>query len=185
MKRIALLGIFVLLGSVFSSAQLFAMSHENGEHGARMSGMQNGFVHSATDFIGLPVRDAQGAQIGVLQDILLDLAENQVGYAVVMVDDASYVVPWAAITSPHANAFLQLNVDRGTLTAAPAPPAEVIDQQFGRQLHEHYGVAPYWEVDREVRDMEQPIRRGPWQDLPGAPPAQPDQPPLGGGSGRQ
>jgi hypothetical protein len=103
-------------------------------------------AHSAGDLIGLPVQDLQGEQLGLLEDIIVDLDQNQIAYGVIGMEGSSRVVPWAAITSPHDGAFLTLQSDRQTVMTAPRPPSPgQLDQEFGQQIHEHFGVSPYWE----------------------------------------
>jgi hypothetical protein len=150
MKKISVYLTFLLVG-LLAAGSAFALDQ------ARI-GFEEGAAHSAGQLIGLPVQDLQGQQIGTLEDIIVDLSENQIAYGVVRVDDSSHVVPWEAITSPHEGAFLTLEADRQTVTSAPSLPSPgQLDQEFGEQVHEHFGISPYWEEEAaELQDMYPP-----------------------------
>ncbi len=181
MKRLFAAGLSLLLGGL-----LVAGSAPAAERQAQF-GFQEGAAHSASDLIGLPVQDQQGQQIGTLEDLMLDLADNQVAYGVVRVDESSHIVPWAAFTSPHEGPFLTLESDRQTVTSAPSPPSPgQLDQAFGEEVHEHFGVTPYWEGDAVGRPRApgHPGKPRPWEGRPGHPEGRPGHPPMGEGSGR-
>jgi hypothetical protein len=132
-----------------------------------VTGAQAGVVHSAGNLIGLPVQDLQGQQIGFLRDVMIDLNQNLIGYAVVEVEGSPHLVPWAAFTSDHQGASLILNADRQTVVAAPvAPSPESIDESFGRQVHEHFGISPYWEEQEFTEPLEQQPLQTPGQERP-------------------
>lgn len=147
------------------------------ERGAGV-GMQEGVVHSANEIIGLEVRDRQGQRIGELRDLMVDMSDNSIAFGVVRVEQNDHLVPWNAITSDHENAFLTLDADRRTLTTAPSPPTPaMIDQELAREVHDHYGVSPYWEDATRGEQM----KRHPWHGLPGQV-REPRQPMGGSGS---
>jgi hypothetical protein len=182
MKRFTVSALVALL-TTLSFSMAFAVEHHGGQGalpgqmpgvtGEMTEGVQTGAVHSTSSLIGLPVQDQQGQQIGQLQDVLVDLNENQIGYGIVEVEGSRHLVPWASITSDHEGANLTLNADRQTVVAAPAAPSpEQIDQNLGRQVHEHFGVSPYWE---EQEFMDSPIETQPWQTPGQTPPTTPIQ----------
>jgi hypothetical protein len=173
-------GITVSLFTVLL-AMLFAVSASAVEHyggqGAlpgQMPGItgevtdaQAGTVHSTSNLIGLPVQDRQGQQIGLLQDVMIDLNQNKIGYGIVEVEGSPHLVPWAAFTSDHQGAFLILNADRQTVVAAPVSTSpESIDANLGRQVHEHFGVSPYWEEQEFTEPIEQQPLQTPGQERP-------------------
>jgi hypothetical protein len=168
MKRFTVSAFSVLLALLLSVSMAPAVEHYGGEGalpgqmpGVGLTDVQAGAVHSTSNLINLPVQDQQGQQIGQLQDVLIDLNENQIAYGIVEVEGSQHLVPWTAITSDHEGAFLTLNADRQTVVAAPvAPSPEMIDQNLGREVHEHFGVSPYWEEDEFI---EEPIDQQPWQ----------------------
>lgn len=170
MKRWTVSALVALL-TTFSFSLAFAVEHHGGEGalpgqmpgiaGEVTEGAQDGVVHSTGNLIGLPVQDQQGQQIGQLQDVLIDLSQNQIGYGIVEVEGSRHLVPWAAITSDHEGATLTLNADRQTVVAAPtAPSPQQIDESLGRQVHEHFGVSPYWEEQSIDQPAESPVMPG-------------------------
>jgi hypothetical protein len=129
----------ILLSGLLAAGSAFAQ-------GRAQFGLEGEAAHSAGDLLGLPVQDLQGEQLGLLEDIIVDLDQNQIAYGVIGMEGTSRVVPWAAITSDHEGAFLTLQADRQTVMTAPRPPSPgQLDQEFGQQIHEHFGVSPYWE----------------------------------------
>jgi sporulation protein YlmC with PRC-barrel domain len=171
-----LISMVLSLGIALSLASAFTWGTVLDPAGARDSA-----VHSISSFIGLPVHDVDGATVGEINDVLVDLAANQIGYAIVSMEDRNILVPWQAVTARHEDAVVTLTVDRQTLATAPAMPAEMIDQTFGREIHEHFGVTPYWTEERpttEVAPAFEPV--DPWRGLPGQPYPHRIDPPMGG-----
>jgi hypothetical protein len=175
MKRFTVSAFSALTALLLTVSMAPAVEHYGGEGalpgqmpGVGLTDVQAGAIHSTSRLIGFPVQDQQGQQIGQLQDVMIDLNQNQIAYGIVEVEGSQHLVPWAAITSDHEGAFLTLNADRQTVVAAPVAPApELIDQNLGREVHEHFGVSPYWEED-EFTDLpieQQPLQT-PGQDSP-------------------
>ncbi len=165
MKKLVAVGLSLLLSVFLAAGSLFA--------GEGASEFREGAAHSAGEMLTLPVHDQQGQEIGILEDIMLDLSTNQVAYGVVRVDESSHIVPWAAFTSPHEGPFLTLEAHRQTVTAAPSPPSPgQLDQAFGQEVHEHFGISPYW--DEEARERPRtpvhPTHRPAMPGPPGEPP---------------
>ncbi len=161
-----------------------AWAVETGSAGGadQAAAMEKAQLHSASQFIGLNVQDSQGQPVGVVRDLVLDMEEQRIAYLLVGVGEESYLVPWAAVTSPHEGPFLTLDADRQTVTTAPVRSPEQLDEQSARELHEHYGVSPYWdEADGEFSPPGARKSR-PWADLPGQEHVEPlpPRPPLGG-----
>ena len=152
--------------------------------GAVMEGQPQ--LHGASDFIGLNVHDSKGREVGMVRELLLDAEENRIAYAEVGVGEDTYLIPWAAISSPHEGPLLTTDADLETITSAPVRRQEQLDEESARALHEHYGVAPYWDAD-QAREFSPPEARKsrPWADLPGQTTTPTPRPPLGGGSGEQ
>jgi hypothetical protein len=163
MKKFVVSALAALMATLLAVSVVPAVEHYGGQGAlpgqmpgiGQTEGVQTGAVHSASSLIGLPVEDRQGQQLGQLQDVMVDLNQNQIAYGILEFEGSRYLVPWAAITSDHEGISLTLNADRQTVVAAPVAPApEMIDENFGRQVHEHFGVSPYWE-DQEFRQPEQ------------------------------
>jgi sporulation protein YlmC with PRC-barrel domain len=107
-------------------------------------------VHSANKFIGMEVVDRGGEKIGEIQDVLLDIDKGRIAYAVVStggvfgIGDANHIVPWKALSPRDEGGSLALNVGKDRLAEAPKREADMSDEEFHRELHRFYGIAPYW-----------------------------------------
>jgi sporulation protein YlmC with PRC-barrel domain len=147
------------------------------------SGTMN--LHSADQFIGTPVRDNTGAEVGTVKDLMVSFEGERVSYAVVEgKDGSSYLVPLSAFSSTHTGNFVTLNADRSTLAAAPQPQSGMTEQEYGRRLHEHFGLGYVWRDlpgDVPVRQDEVP---GSNLTYPGNRPVIPSEEPGRTGTGR-
>lgn len=119
-------------------------------------------LHSADQFIGTSVRDNTGAEVGTVKDLMVSFEGERVSYAVVAgKDGSSYLVPLSAFSSTHQGNYVTLNTDRSTLAAAPQPQPGMTEQEYGRRLHEHFGLGYVWRDlpgDVPVRQDEVPGR---------------------------
>lgn len=111
-------------------------------------------LQSGNQLIGMPVHNAEGQQLGFIEDIVLDGARQRISYAVLSfgqvdgVEDQLFAVPWAYLQAqeqPAADAgqaatrrFIT-NLDQAALAQAPS---------FSRQERPDVSQ-PEW--DREVR----------------------------------
>lgn len=110
---------------------------------------------TAKTLIGNKVTNAQGEDLGHIEDFMIDLETGSVAYAVLSYGgilgygDKLFAVPWRAFALDAKNKALRLEVERETLKNTPGFDKHAwpntADREWGRQLHEQYGVAPYWE----------------------------------------
>lgn len=161
-----------------------------------MSGQQTGTMqvvtvdtmnlHSADQFIGTPVRDNTGKEIGTVKDLMVNLQGERVSYAVVAgTDGKNYLVPLSAFSSTHEGNFVTLNADQSTLATAPQPQPGMTEQEYGRRLHRHFGLGYVWSDlpgDVPVRQEDVPGRN---LTYPGPRPVIPSEPGTTGGPGTQ
>jgi sporulation protein YlmC with PRC-barrel domain len=116
-------------------------------------------VMSADDLIGQSVVGLQDEDLGSISDVLIDVENGQVAFAIVSANGVlgvgaeQYIVPWAALEiSPEAEE-VRLAISQDRLEQAPTGET-VADRQEAEQIHQFYGVAPYWEEDRQMMDQE-------------------------------
>ncbi len=128
----------------------------------------------------LTVVDAQGEEIGTVDQVVLDAREGRIGFIVVTtggvlgVGGERSIVPWGAVQYQERPAqqgedgepVLMVNVPQERLMAAPHGEAHDIDRRYAELIHEYYGVAPYWEeASPEAQQPEQqPMEQ---QPMPG------------------
>jgi hypothetical protein len=99
------------------------------------------------------LRPAAGEEPGHIEEIMLDLQSGRIVYAVLSfsgfpgIANKRFPVPWNALEINRGDFIL--NMDRKTLEGAPHFDRDnwpdMADPAFGRVVHKHYGVTPYWQ----------------------------------------
>jgi sporulation protein YlmC with PRC-barrel domain len=112
-------------------------------------------VFHVNDLIGVRVRNAAGDDLGKIEDIMLDIHQGRVGYAVLSfggflgLGDKLFAIPWAALTLDQEEKKFVLNLDREVLERAPGFDRhdwpDMTDPDWGGQIYSYYGYRPYWE----------------------------------------
>lgn len=107
----------------------------------------------AAALAGEPVVSRDGAPLGNVCELLLDVQRGRIAYAVVAhggfmgLGERLHAVPWCALRA-GADALV-LDGERTTFLAAPAFDKEhwpdAPDPAWHQALHRHYRCAPYWE----------------------------------------
>lgn len=111
-----------------------------------------GMVHRASEIAGMPIRNAQGKELGTVKDIVIDVKAGEVRYAALSyggflgLGDKLFAVPWDALKHHHNVAdekhYLVLNVDEETLKRAPGFDPDkwpnFADQQFSGGIDKYY-----------------------------------------------
>src|SRR5919108_5995901 len=82
-------------------------------------------IYKASTLIGNRVKNAAGEGIGRIKEIMIDLEEGHISYAVLSfggflgLGSKLFAIPWNALTfRPHENVFI-LNVDKERLRNSP------------------------------------------------------------------
>jgi hypothetical protein len=111
---------------------------------------------AAGTLIGNRVLGSAGAaELGYIEEIMLDLQSGRIAYAVLSfggfpaIPNKRFPVPWNALETDQGDFIL--NMDRRTLEGAPGFDKDnwpdMADPAFGRLIHKHYGITPYWQTD--------------------------------------
>jgi sporulation protein YlmC with PRC-barrel domain len=110
-------------------------------------------VSAASTLLGHRVLTAAGEELGNIEEIMLDLSNGRIAYAVLSfagfpgIANKRFPVPWNALRIDPAEAIL--DIDRKTFEGAPDFDKDnwpdMADPAFGRAIHRHYGQPPYWE----------------------------------------
>lgn len=111
-------------------------------------------VLSASTMMGDTVRNSEGQDLGEIEELMLDLDEGRVAYAVLSfggvfgLGDKLFAIPWEALSlRPDEHAFV-LDVEKKTLEQAPGFDEdnwpETADRRWMTNLYDHYGYEPYW-----------------------------------------
>lgn len=108
----------------------------------------------AKKVIGTSIKDASGATIGKVEDIVLDKLSNHIMFAIVGfggflgMGEKFHPLPWSALDyDEDANGYV-VNVTKEQLKAAPAYTMEELTQSDGMQyrdrVYEYYNATRYW-----------------------------------------
>lgn len=112
-------------------------------------------VLSASNISGTRVMNPAGEDLGKIEDLMLDLDQGRVAYAVLSfggfmgMGDKLFAIPFQALKQDGSNNRLILNVDKDKLKNAPGFDKDnwpsTADRTWGSQIHSHYGYKPYWQ----------------------------------------
>lgn len=110
---------------------------------------------TAKTLVGDYVRNPQGEKLGMVEDLMLDLESGRVAYVVLSygtlanLKDKLFAVPWKAFRLDTHNHRFILDVDETVLKNAEGFDQDnwpnTVDRDWENQLHQQYGVPPYWE----------------------------------------
>jgi sporulation protein YlmC with PRC-barrel domain len=137
-----------------TDAEISNMIAEGGPASAT-SGMSDAprSLASASTLIGHRVVTAAGEELGNIEEIMLDLRNGRMAYAVLSfsglpgIANKRFPVPWNALRIDQSEFVLEM--DRRTFEGAPDFDSnnwpDMADPAFGRAVHKHYGQRPYWE----------------------------------------
>jgi sporulation protein YlmC with PRC-barrel domain len=116
-------------------------------------------IVSAGSMSGDSVRNLSGDDLGKVQEIMLDVNEGSIAYAVLSfggflgMGDKLFAVPWKAMTLVQDEEYFLLDVDKAVLEDAPGFDKDswpdFSDSNWGQGIHDHYGTAPYWKREGE------------------------------------
>ena len=115
--------------------------------------MQN-IVLSASSLQSNSVKNAQGDDLGKIEDIMLDTSAGQISYAVLSfggflgLGDKLFAIPWSALELDTENKEFRLDVNKEKLENAPGfdkdnwPKSE--DRKWLGDVYSYYKAPPYW-----------------------------------------
>ena len=108
----------------------------------------------AETLIGDLVFNHQGEELGEIKEIMLDMRNGKVGYAVMSfggflgMGDKLFAVPWNALKLDTRNHRFVLHVEKDRLTDAPGFDKgrwpDMADHAWTANIHNYYGTTPYW-----------------------------------------
>lgn len=106
---------------------------------------------SASSLASDTVVNAQGEELGSVKDLMIDLSDGHVAYAVLSfggfmgLGDKLFAVPWQALAVDQKNQTLVLNADKDSLENAPGFDKDdwpdMSDTAWGARVHKHYGIS--------------------------------------------
>jgi sporulation protein YlmC with PRC-barrel domain len=112
-------------------------------------------VLSSSSLTGTSVQNMQREDLGEIKDLMIDLSEGRIAYAVLSfggflgMGDKLFAIPWEAFRVVQEEKVLLLNVDKEKLEQAPGFDKDnwpdMADVSWGRSIHTYYGYDPYWD----------------------------------------
>ncbi len=103
---------------------------------------------------GTTVYNTAGEKLGSIQNVMIDKISGKVAYADMAfggflgIGDRHHPLPWSVLKYDTQQDGYVVNLDKDKLKGAPNYGAgdrmDWEDQAWGRQVHEYYGVTPYW-----------------------------------------
>lgn len=129
---------------------MYNVEHNDGP-GPRLMG--------ADTLIGNDVYNYQDEDIGDIKEIMLDVPNGRIQYAVLSfgsflgMGEKLFAVPWSALKLDTVNKRFLLNVDKDRLKNAPGFEKDawpnLADQSLTNDLHTYYGTKPYVNPPRD------------------------------------
>jgi len=118
--------------------------------------------------LGAKVINSGGEDLGKIEDMVIDMRNNRVAYAILSfgglfgVGDKHFAIPWEALAFDLSEKVAVLNVDKDRLSNAPGFDKDswpdMADTRWGTTLHQHYGYKPYWEEDATEVPPARPVQ---------------------------
>ncbi len=118
-------------------------------------------VLSASTLEGDSVKNMAGEDLGVVDEIMIDIPSGRVAYAVISfggvlrMGNKLFAVPWNALKVDEDEKCFILNVDKQTLENAPGFDKDnwpdMADVSWGSQIYKHYNTTPYWESESTTK----------------------------------
>jgi hypothetical protein len=116
----------------------------------------SGALIAAHQVQGTSVYNTALEKLGSVEDIMLDKASGRIAYAVLTfggflgIGDRYYPLPWEKLSYNTEVGGYVVDLDRETLEGAPSytdtATAGWENEAWGRDVHAHYGVRPFWDV---------------------------------------
>jgi sporulation protein YlmC with PRC-barrel domain len=110
---------------------------------------------SSSSLTGDAVVDLAGNDLGRIEDLMIDVVTGRVAYAVLSFGGVLgfggklFAMPWSTLSVDETNRRMICSVARAQLEHAPGFDKDhwpdMSDPVYGLEIHEHYGVRPYWD----------------------------------------
>lgn len=107
---------------------------------------------SSSSLNGDKVYNAQGEHLGKIEDLMIDIENGRVSYAVLSfggflgIGDKLFAIPWGALRVDEDQEIVTLDIDKEMLEAAPGFDKDnwpdLSSPDYERSLHSYYGQ-PY------------------------------------------
>jgi sporulation protein YlmC with PRC-barrel domain len=160
MRKISILAISLISFILLFAGTGFSGGMTKAEEGGQKAVTSGEFI-PVDKLTGMDVRNREGKTIGEVSASQVDENGN-IRFLVVTtggffgIGEKERVVPYSAFKPAEAADALILTVDESLLASSPAKKPDMTEEQFSRELYEHYGQAPYWGPESEAIPKETP-----------------------------
>lgn len=117
---------------------------------------------SASTITGDDVRNLDGDKLGHIEDLVIDLDQGRVNYAVLSsggflgLGDKLFAIPWDMISVDTESKEVVLDLSKEALENAPGFDKDnwpdVADRSWVVDVYRYYGRVPYWEDEPSRED---------------------------------
>src|SRR4051812_38698153 len=114
------------------------------------------YIMAAGTLEGDKVVNGDGDSLGNIERIMLDVPGGRIAYAVLSfggmmgMGGKLFAIPWRSLILDADNKCFVLDIPKDRLDKAPGFDKDrwpsMADQRWAAELHQYYGVDPYWEV---------------------------------------
>ena len=111
-------------------------------------------ILSASTLCGDPVVNDAGENLGQIEELMIDLENGRVAYAVLSfggflgIGDKLFAIPFEALELDAAHHRFVLDVPREKLEKAPgfdkSQWPDFADPRFGQEVYRYYDISTYW-----------------------------------------
>ena len=109
----------------------------------------------ASELIGYSVKNAQGEELGAIEELVINPQDGRITYAVLSVGgflgmgDKLFAIPWEALTPMPEGQTFNLDVNKKKLAEAPGFDKnnwpDMANREWGTSVHKYYDQKPYWQ----------------------------------------
>jgi len=113
------------------------------------------WVRKLSELVGLAVKNREEEALGEINEIVVDLHEGRVAYAILGVGgylgmgEKEVAVPWSALDLKPRLEVAIIDADKKSLEKLAFDPdklPDLADRTYSSRLHEQFEQEPYWEV---------------------------------------
>lgn len=125
------------------------MKHDQFARIIKLSDTDLTLADETEDITDRSVVDANGEEIGTVDDLMIDDTEKRVRFIRVAsggflgLGQQKFLIPVDAVKRVTKDRVI-VDRDRDQVAAAPAYDPDVVDEDYFDRLYGYYGYAPYW-----------------------------------------
>lgn len=109
----------------------------------------------ASEVVGYTVKNAEGQELGEIEDLVIDPEHGRIAYAVLSfggflgMGDKLFAIPWDAVKPLPAQETVMFDVTKEKLENAPGFDKnnwpDMANREWGSKVYKYYDQEPYWQ----------------------------------------